>query len=190
MTTKAKREPDRMVQPVGRRCVAPAAFLLVGLWGVTWMAQPGHVPSNVDQVNAALQHLHPTGGHADALADGPPLTPAERSVQVAGKFAGAGYVSIAFSLLSLLFGVLAGPAPRRWLFRLHRWSRFVALCTTGALALGTVVELDADLVIVVAGVVPLGLLISIATGLVRPFGRRWTTTGAAPRKPGSRRVRR
>ncbi|MGI4806680.1 MAG: hypothetical protein ACRYF2_01045, partial [Janthinobacterium lividum] len=77
MTTKAKREPDRMVQPVGRRCVAPAAFLLVGLWGVTWMAQPGHVPSNVDQVNAALQHLHPTGGHADALADGPPLTPAE-----------------------------------------------------------------------------------------------------------------
>ncbi|MGI4942147.1 MAG: hypothetical protein ACRYHQ_16560 [Janthinobacterium lividum] len=179
-----------MVQPVGRRCVAPAAFLLVGLWGVTWMAQPGHVPGNVDQVNAALQQLHPTGGHAGAFAEGPPLTPAERSAQVAGKFAGVGSVSIVFSLLAILCGVLAGPAPRRRLFRLHRGARFVALCTTAALAAGTLVELDANLVIVVAGAVPIGLLISIATGLVQPFGRRWTTTSAAPRKPGSRRVRR
>ncbi len=190
MTTQAKRKPDRAVQPVGQRCVTPVAFLLIGLWGVTWMAQPGHVPGNVEQVNAALQQLHPTGGHAGAFAEGPPLTPAERSLQVAGKFAGVGYVSIVFSLLALLFGVLAGSAPRRWLFCLHRGTRFVALCTTGALAVGTLVELGPNLVIVVASAIPLGLLISIATGLVRPFGRRRPTTGAAPRKSGTGGVRR
>jgi hypothetical protein len=168
--------------------MAPTAFLLVGLWGVTWMAQPGHVPGNVDQVNAALQQLHPTGGHAGAFAGGAPLTPAERSAQVAGKLGGVGYVSIAFSLLAILFGVLAGPAPRCWLFRLHRWSRFVALCTTAALAAGTLVELGPNLVIFVAGAVPLALLISIGTSIVRPFGRRRTTNGEAPRKPGKRRA--
>ena len=186
MTTQAERAPNRAVLPVGRRCVAPAAFLLIGVWGVTWMAQPGHVPGNLDQVNAALQQLHPTGGHAGAFAEGAPLTPAKRSAQVAGKFAGVGYVSIVFSLLAILCGVLAGPAPRRWLFRLHRGARFVALCTTAALAVGTLVELSPNLVILVAGAIPLGLLISIATGLVRPFGRRWTTSRTAPRKTGRR----
>lgn len=158
-----------MTQPVWRRCMAPAVFLLVGIWAATWMAQPDHVPGDINRLDAALQRLHPRDGTASAPPDGASLTSTERSVQVAGKIGGTADVSIAFSLLAIMFGVLAGPTPRRWLFRLHRWSRFVAFCITLALGVGAVAELSPNLAIAALDLLPLALLLYIGAGFVRGF---------------------
>ena len=144
------------------------------------MAQPDHVPGDINRVDAALQRLHPRGGSLNALPDGASLTPTERSVQVAGKIGDAADVSIALSLLAIVFGVLAGPAPRRWLFRLHRWSRFVAFGITLALGVGAVAELSPNLAIAAVDLLPLALLLYIGAGFVRRFYPGATKGGGAP----------
>ena len=180
MTTAGASAP--LAASVSRRCVAPAAFLLAGLWGATWMAQPGHVPGDIDRVATALQALHPRQGASDLPGEAP-LTPAERSAQVAGKFGGLADVTIASSLLAILFGILAGPAPRRWLFRFHRWARFVALCLTAALGIGMLAELSPDAALIVIGLLPFALPLSVVAGLVWTLlpSRRGEASGhAAP----------
>ncbi len=167
---------------VMRRCVAPGLFFLVALWGATWMAQPQHVPADIDRVHAALQRVHPT----DQADPGPALTPAERAVRVAGAIGAMADIALAASLLAMLFGVLAGPAPRPRLFRLHRWSRFVALCISLALGVSALAELSPDAAIALIGLVPFAVPIAIAVGLVYAFLPR-RDAGAAEAGPPERR---
>ncbi len=170
--------------------MAPAAFLVVGIWGTTWMAQPDHVPGDISHVDAALQRLHPRAGSPGAPRDAASLTPIERSVQVAGRIGGAADVSIVFSFMAIVFGVLAGRTPRRWLFRLHRWSRFVAFCITLALAVGAVAELSPNLATAALDLWPLALLVYVGTGFVRGFHPGGTVRGKGPVKAAKRQGRR
>ncbi len=184
MTTAGASSPA--AASITRRCIAPAAFLLVGLWGATWMAQPGHVPKDIDRVQTALQQVHPRQGAADLPVGEAPLTPAERSVQVAAKFGAVADVGIASSVLAILFGFLAGPLPRPWLFRFHRWSRFVALCLVAALGVGTVAELSPDVAVAVIELLPLALPLAIIAGVVwvfLPSRRAGVARLAAEREP-------
>ena len=183
MTAARVTEPE--APSVLRRCIAPAAFLLVGVWGVTWMLDPAHVPGDIDQVHAALQRLHPTDEQAAAgYADLPPLTPAERSVQVADKIGSEADAAIAASALALLFGVLAGSSPRPWLFRLHRWSRFVALCLTVPMVLAALAELSPGVVIAALDLLPASLVAGLICAILL-----WRRSAAAtiPVKLGRRR---
>ena len=182
----------RQVAPsVLRRCLAPTAFLLVGIWGTSWMSDPAHVPGNIDRVHAALERVHPTE-HAPAAGPAdPPLTPAERSVLVAGKIGSVADAAIVASVLALLFGILAGAAPRPWLYRLHRWSRFVALCLAVSLMVGSVAELTPRAAIAVIDLLPFILPLAIVAGLVSALVMsRHGTVRAHPAKTVRRRVRR
>ncbi len=151
---------------VAWRCIAPFAFLLVGIWGATWMAQPGHVPADIDRVQTALQRIHPKQGASEMARSEAPLTPTERSAQVAGKLGAVADATVASSMLAILFGILAGPSRRPWLFRFHRWARFVALCLAAALGAGMLAEVSPNAAIAVVDLLPLALPLSIVACLV------------------------
>jgi hypothetical protein len=69
-------------------------------------------------------------------------------------------------MLAILFGILAGPSRHPWLFRFHRWSRFVALCLAAALGAGMLAEVSPNAAIAVVDLLPLALPLSIVAGLV------------------------
>jgi hypothetical protein len=153
-----RRRPLRLERQapgwVTRRCAAPAAFLLIGMWGATWMAQPAHVPGDISRVAAALDR-HPS--HAGD--NGPPLTSAERQIAVGSRIGVGGEITAASAALAILFGILAGPVPRPWLFRLHRLCRVIALTLSLALGIGMLAELSTNATVAAAQWGPVLLLI-------------------------------